>query len=77
LTEQGGNDYGFSSLATFPKMNRVFDNLMTMDGDRLSKTFTPTAEMQETPDAIHLKLEVPGLEVKDIEVQVSAEVVIV
>jgi HSP20 family protein len=57
------------------QMNRLFDNLMTTDGDRLSTTFTPAAEMHETSDAIHLKLEVPGLEASDIDVQVSAEAV--
>ncbi|MFP4414793.1 Hsp20/alpha crystallin family protein [Coleofasciculus sp.] len=57
------------------QMNSLFDNLMTTDGDRLNTTFAPPVEMQETPDAIHLKLEVPGLEPKDIDVQVSAEAV--
>lgn len=31
--------------------------------------------MHETSDAIHLKLEIPGLEASDIDVQVSAEAV--
>jgi HSP20 family protein len=57
------------------QMNRLFDNLMTTDTDGWTTTFTPAAEMQETPDAIHLKLEVPGLEPKDIDLQVSAETV--
>ncbi len=29
--------------------------------------------MEETPDAIHLKLEVPGMDAKDLDVQVSAD----
>ncbi|MBR8833731.1 MAG: Hsp20/alpha crystallin family protein [Stigonema ocellatum SAG 48.90 = DSM 106950] len=57
------------------QMNRLFDNFMTTDGDRLNTTFAPAAEMHETSEAIHLKLEVPGLESKDIDVQVSAEAV--
>jgi HSP20 family protein len=66
----------FQEIDTLQRqMNRLFDNLTTTDGDRLSTTFTPAAEMHETPDAIHLKLEVPGLEAKDIDVQVSAEAV--
>lgn len=68
----------FQEIDTLQRqMNRLFDNLITTDGDRLNTntTFAPAAEMHETPDAIHLKLEVPGLEPKDIDVQVSAEAV--
>ncbi|MBW4499367.1 MAG: Hsp20/alpha crystallin family protein [Scytonema hyalinum WJT4-NPBG1] len=57
------------------EMNRLFDNLTTTNGERFSKAFVPAAEMHETPDAIHLKLEVPGMEASDIDVQVSAEAV--
>ena len=37
------------------------------------KAFTrvPAAELSETEDAIHLKLELPGMEAKDIDVQVT------
>jgi HSP20 family protein len=31
----------------------------------------PAAELQETEEAIHLKLELPGIDLKDIDVQVS------
>lgn len=40
-----------------------------------SIAFMPAVEMKETPDAIHLKLEVPGLEAKDLDVQVTQEAV--
>lgn len=56
-------------------MNRLFDRLMTRDGERVGTNFIPAAEMQETSDAIHLKLEIPGMDAKDIDVQVSAEAV--
>jgi HSP20 family protein len=56
-------------------MNRLFDRLMTRDGERIGTNFIPAAEMQETSDAIHLKLEIPGMDAKDIDVQVSAEAV--
>ncbi|PMB26978.1 molecular chaperone [Fischerella thermalis CCMEE 5205] len=56
-------------------MNRLFDRLMTRDGERIGTNFIPAAEMQETSDAIHLKLEIPGMNAKDIDVQVSAEAV--
>ncbi|GAB4175736.1 MAG: Hsp20/alpha crystallin family protein [Coleofasciculaceae cyanobacterium] len=55
------------------EMNRLFDSLTTTNGERFSKSFVPAAEMHETSDAIHLKLEVPGMEASDIDVQVSAE----
>ncbi|MEG3848742.1 Hsp20/alpha crystallin family protein [Microcoleus sp. herbarium19] len=60
------------------EMNRLFDSL-TPATDRTSNgvAFVPAAEMEETPDAIHLKLEIPGLEAKDLDVQVTAEAVAV
>jgi len=58
------------------QMNHLFDNLMTSDnGGYSDTTFMPAAEMHETPDAIHLRLEVPGMEAKDIDVQVTAQAV--
>lgn len=57
------------------QMNRLFDNLVSTDEDgTLSQFgFVPPAEIEETNDAIHLKLEVPGLEAKDLDIQVTAE----
>ena len=37
--------------------------------------FIPAAEMYETAEAIHLRLEIPGMEAKDIDVQVTTEAV--
>ncbi|MFN6527768.1 Hsp20/alpha crystallin family protein [Nostoc sp. ChiSLP03a] len=44
---------------------------------RFEKGFirVPAAELQETDDAIHLKLELPGLEVKDLDIQVTQNAV--
>ena len=58
------------------EMNRLFDSL-TPEVDRGSNgvAFVPAAEIDETPDAIHLKLEIPGMEAKDLDVQVTAEAV--
>lgn len=57
------------------QMNRLFDNLShtTTDGESLGISFMPPAEMHETPEAFHLKLEVPGMEAQDLDVQVTAE----
>ncbi|HIK28798.1 MAG: Hsp20/alpha crystallin family protein [Oscillatoriaceae bacterium SKW80] len=58
------------------EMNRIFDALTpTVEGRVGGLAFVPAAEMQETPDAIYLKLEVPGMEPKDLDVQVTAEAV--
>lgn len=47
------------------QMNRLFDSLATTDGgENASFSFVPAAEMQETEDAIHLRLEIPGMEAK-------------
>ncbi|TAE96969.1 MAG: Hsp20/alpha crystallin family protein [Oscillatoriales cyanobacterium] len=58
------------------EMNRLFDSL-TPTTDRASNgvAFVPPAELDDTPEAIHLKLEIPGMEAKDLDVQVTAEAV--
>ncbi|OKH28842.1 Hsp20/alpha crystallin family protein [Chroogloeocystis siderophila] len=60
-------------------MNRLFDSLMrATDGEPASSmAFVPAAEIEETPEAVHLKLEIPGMEAKDLDVQVTAEAVAV
>ena len=55
------------------EMNRLFENLSTTNQKDREGSFFPPAEMTETKEAIHLKLEVPGMEAKDIDVQVTAE----
>jgi HSP20 family protein len=60
------------------EMNHLFDRFLTDDnGELKSLTFMPSAEMEETDDAILLKLEVPGMEAKDLDVQVTASSVLV
>jgi len=58
------------------EMNRLFESLAPATESSVgSVSFVPPAEMEETPDAIHLKLEVPGMDAKDLDVQVTAEAV--
>lgn len=67
----------FQEIDTLQRqMNRLFDELMpiTRDG-RDGIAFVPSAEMEETADAIHLKLEIPGMDAKDLNIEVSAEAV--
>ncbi len=57
------------------QLNRLFDDALTPtnwdDFGNLSKV--PAAELTETDDALHLKLEVPGMEAKDLDIQVMAD----
>ncbi|HIK37353.1 MAG: Hsp20/alpha crystallin family protein [Geminocystis sp.] len=56
------------------QMDRLFDELMPTlrePVDRMS--FVPAAELEETGDAFHLKLEIPGIDPKDLNVEVSAD----
>ena len=58
------------------EMNRVFDTLVptsfASDGVEWP-TIVPPAELSETPEALHLKLEVPGLDAQDINIEVTAD----
>jgi HSP20 family protein len=58
------------------QLNSLFeDSKVTSEflGRGLSKV--PAAEIQETENAIHLKLELPGIEAKDLDVQVTENAV--
>ncbi|OLP16427.1 molecular chaperone [Leptolyngbya sp. 'hensonii'] len=55
------------------EMNRLFETLTPTTPN--GTAFVPAAEMRETPEAVLLKVELPGMEPKDLEVQVMAEAV--
>jgi len=54
------------------QMNSLFDDML-VPTTVVERNFTrvPAAELQETADALHLKLELPGIEAKDLDVQVT------
>ena len=61
-------------------LQRQLNNLF--EDTRVPSTFldrglskVPAAEIQETENAIHLKLELPGIEAKDLDVQVTENAV--
>lgn len=61
------------------EMNRLFERAM-VPADRsdimaAEPAFIPPAEMHETPDQITLKMEVPGIEAKDLDIKVTVEAV--
>jgi HSP20 family protein len=58
------------------EMDRMFGRLMPIsDGGKNGLTFMPSAEMDETDTEVHLKLEVPGLDAKDLDVEVTTDAV--
>ena len=59
------------------QLNRLFDDSLvpTTWRDFGSLDKVPAAEIRETEDAIHLKLEVPGMEAKDLNVEVTEDAV--
>ena len=58
-------------------MNRLFESFAPMEQDSMQQSFMPLAEMEETDDAIHLKVEVPGMNADDLDVQVTKEAVMI
>ena len=58
------------------EMNRLFDDMLVPSTQRdtaMGITFAPAAELDETEANYQLKLEVPGLDPNDINVEVTAE----
>jgi HSP20 family protein len=58
------------------EMNRLLDRIVPTDvgnGEIVGLSFIPAAEMTETPEAVQLKLEIPGMEAKDLNVEVTAD----
>ena len=57
------------------QLNRLFDDALTTNdwGDFGNLAKIPAAELTETDDEIHLKLEVPGMSAKDLDIQVMAD----
>jgi HSP20 family protein len=62
----------FNALSN--QLNRLFDETLAPTNWEGLTRF-PAAELTEADDAIHLKLEVPGLEAKDIDIQVTENAV--
>ena len=57
------------------QLNNLFDNALSGENwdDFGNWSRFPAAEITEKDDAFHLKLEVPGMEAKDIDIQVMAD----
>jgi HSP20 family protein len=58
------------------EMNRIFERFMSGgSGGSKGLTFIPSVEIEDTADEIRLKLEVPGMEAKDLDVEVMEDAV--
>ncbi|MGK7940282.1 MAG: Hsp20/alpha crystallin family protein [Crocosphaera sp.] len=61
------------------QLNRLFDDALTPsnwdESAHLSKI--PASELTENKDTLHLKLEVPGISTKDLDIQVMVDRVVI
>lgn len=57
------------------EMNRMFDRLIPRTTEVDGFAFMPAVEMHDDPETITLKLELPGLNPNDLDIQVTAEAV--
>ncbi|MGB3238121.1 MAG: Hsp20/alpha crystallin family protein [Geitlerinemataceae cyanobacterium] len=58
------------------EMNQILDSLTpTRLGWNVETPIVPSAEIHETPEDIRIKLELPGIDAKALDIQVSAEAV--
>ena len=57
------------------QLNRLFDDSLFPEtwGEWSNFSKIPAAELTQTDDEIHLKLEVPGMSAKDLDIQVMAD----
>ncbi len=57
------------------QLNQLLDDAFTPTAKWTNTvlSFTPAVELEETADAIALKLELPGIDLKDLDIQVTAE----
>ncbi len=54
------------------EMNRLFESLLpAAPHNGAASAFMPAAEMHETPEVIELKLELPGVNPEDLDIQVT------
>ncbi len=56
-------------------MSRLFDRISPDSESSNDFVFLPAAELQETPEAIYLSLEVPGIDPQALDVQASANAI--
>lgn len=56
--------------------NRLFDDMLAPDNSDFGNfSKVPAAELSETDEAVNLKLEIPGMNAKDLDIQVTEDAV--
>jgi HSP20 family protein len=56
------------------QMDRLFEQLLPPDGgEKIGLTFIPAAEIAETDNDLTLRVEIPGLDASDLDVEVTPE----
>ena len=75
---RGGDPFREMSMLQ-REMNRLFDRMITSDNgnesDIAGYSFIPAAEIHDSPEQIKLRIELPGMDVKDLDVKVTSEAV--
>jgi len=59
------------------EINRLFDNLLTLDGDETGGTWMPNADILETDDSLVVKVELPGVDETNLSLSVQSGLVII
>ena len=54
------------------QLDNIFDDVIVPTVNRLDSTQFPAAELIENPDYFLLKLEIPGIDKSDLDIQVTA-----
>lgn len=66
----------FREIETLQReLNQLFDTLGSESGRPEMVAFAPAAEIHETADAVQLRIEIPGIDAKDLDIQVTSEAV--
>lgn len=69
----------FRELTEFRRrMNQLFESFFESETKRLTKEpFAPSCDVEENPEALVVKMDIPGIDEKDISVRVSGDYLIV
>ena len=59
------------------EINRLFDNLLDLDGDETGGAWIPNADILETEDSLVVKVELPGVELDGLSLAVHGGNVII
>jgi HSP20 family protein len=57
------------------QMDKMFDEIAGLNREMTTKTWSPAVELEDTNENLILRAEVPGLEGKDLDIQVAREAV--